>query len=62
MKRGLQKQYFPNEQGNFAYHDLKGRKKGIKNIEDAYIDRVKSAKEGMRDNINGGPADKYMSA
>ena len=43
VRKGIQRQYFPNEKGNFNLWDLKKRQKGIKNIEHQYIDRIKSA-------------------
>ena len=43
VRRGIQRQYFPNEHGNFNIKDLNKRKKGIKKIEHQYIDRIKSA-------------------
>lgn len=43
VRRGIQRQYFPNEEGNFNVKELVKRKKGIKKIEHQYIERVKSA-------------------
>ena len=48
VKRGIQRQYFPNEQGNFNMDELKKRHKGIKKIEHQYMDRVKSASSPAR--------------
>lgn len=33
VKRGIQRQYFPNDHGNFNMKELHKRRKGIKNIE-----------------------------
>ena len=41
VKKGIQRQYFPNEQGNFNFKEMKSRKKAIKQIEHQYIDRIK---------------------
>ena len=30
VRRGIQRQYFPNEQGNFNFKEMKSRKKAIK--------------------------------
>ena len=48
VRDSIQKQYFPNVEGNFNYRSLKKRKGGIKNIEETYIERVKSAKANKR--------------
>ena len=48
VKRGIQRQYFPNDAGNFNMDELKKRKVGIKKIEHQYIDRVKSAHSPAR--------------
>lgn len=48
VRRGIQKQYFPNEQGRFDLKDLRNRQKGIRNIEHQYIDRIKSAASPAR--------------
>lgn len=42
IRRGLKQQYFPNENGGFNFRELKGRKKGIKNIEKQFINRLSS--------------------
>ena len=41
VKKGIQRQYFPNQEGNFNYKNLKKRVTGIKDIEKTYIERVK---------------------
>ena len=41
VRKGIQRQYFPNEQGNFNFQEMKSRKKAIKEIELQYIDRIK---------------------
>lgn len=48
VRRGIQRQYFPNDLGNFNMQELKKRKKGIKNIEHQYIERIKSATSPLR--------------
>ena len=48
VRDSIQKQYFPNVEGNFNYRNLKKRKGGIRNIEETYIERVKSAKANKR--------------
>ena len=48
VRRGIQRQYFPNEQGNFNMQELRKRKKGIKNIEHQYVERIKSATSPSR--------------
>ena len=48
VRKGIQRQYFPNERGNFNVHDLKRRRKGIKKIEHQYMDRIKSASSPLR--------------
>ena len=48
VRRGIQRQYFPNEEGNFNVKELVKRKKGIKKIEHQYIDRIKSAMSPSR--------------
>ena len=40
VKKGIKRQYFPNDQGLFNVKDLKKRKKGIKDIEDQYLERI----------------------
>lgn len=54
VRRGIQRQYFPNEQGNFNIDELKKRRKGIKKIEHQYIDRVKSASSPTRKSYKTG--------
>ena len=48
VRRGIQRQYFPNDQGNFNMGELKKRRKGIKNIEHQYVERIKSASSPTR--------------
>ena len=48
VRRGIQRQYFPNDQGNFNMDELHKRKKGIKNIEHQYMERIKSASSPSR--------------
>ena len=43
VKKGIKRQYFPNDQGLFNVKDLKKRKKGIKDIEDQYLERIQTA-------------------
>ena len=53
VRSGIQKQYFPNEQGTFNVTELKNRKKGIKKIEDQYAERVKTGTgDGGRNKFN----------
>ena len=48
VKRGIQRQYFPNDQGNFNMKELHKRKHGIKKIEHQYKERIKSASSPTR--------------
>ena len=54
VRRGIQRQYFPNDNGNFNMDELKKRKKGIKKIEQKYMDRVKSASSPTRKSYKTG--------
>ena len=54
VKRGIQRQYFPNDAGNFNMVDLKKRKVGMKKIEHQYIDRIKSASSPTRKSYTTG--------
>ena len=45
VRKGIMKQYFPNQQGNFNMKEMKSRKTGIQSIEKQYIDRMKFAAE-----------------
>ena len=45
VKKGIQRQYFPNQEGNFNYKNLKKRVTGIKDIEKTYIERVKHGRD-----------------
>lgn len=48
VRKGIQRQYFPNDAGNFNMQELRKRKKGIKNIEHQYAERIKSATSPFR--------------
>ena len=40
VRKGLKQQYYPNMAGGFNFKELKGRQKGIKNIEKQFINRL----------------------
>lgn len=61
VRRGIQRQYFPNDAGNFNEKDLKRRKQGIKKIEHQYIDRIKSASSPRRRVVVNNSATKVMT-
>ena len=48
VRRGIQRQYFPNDERKFNEDDMKKRKVGIKKIEHQYIERIKSASSPTR--------------
>jgi len=42
VRKGVVRQYFPNDKGNFNQRELRFRSKGIKDIEQQYINRIKT--------------------
>ena len=48
VSKGIKRQYFPNDQGIFNVKDLKRRKKGIRDIETQYKERIKTASVNHR--------------
>ena len=42
VRKGVVRQYFPNDKGNFNNRELRFRSKGIKDIEQQYINRIKT--------------------
>ena len=42
VRKGVIQQYYPNEKGNFNNRELRYRSKGIKDIEQQYIARIKT--------------------
>ena len=42
VRKGVVRQYFPNDKGHFNQRELRFRSKGIKDIEQQYINRIKT--------------------